>query len=291
MKNVLYYKYMELSDLDEFRESHFELCKSLNLLGKVLIAKEGINGCMTGEFNDIQKYINKMREDKRFTDIDFKITDSPKGHGFKKLFVRIRQEIVTSKMDIDLNKKGKYIEPKKLKEMYDNGEDFVIMDMRNMYEAKIGKFRNAIVFDTDIFRDVIKHVKEIEHLKNKKIITYCTGGVRCEKASALLVENGFKDVNQLHGGIIKYGLECSNNYWEGKCFVFDTRGAIEIDPSKQSEIIAQCELCNIPSDVYHNCKRFACDKRFISCENCLSILGECCSKNCRNIEAKNSLVN
>ncbi len=291
MKNVLYYKYVDLYDLEVIRKQHFELCKSLNLLGKVIFAKEGINGCMSGEFWDVQKYVNEMRKDKRFADIDFKITDSPKGHGFKKLFVRIRPEIVTSKMNIDMNKKGKYIEPKKLKEMYQKGEDFVIIDMRNKYETKIGKFRNAVVFDTDIFRDVTKHVKEIEHLKNKKIITYCTGGVRCEKASALLVENGFKDVYQLQGGIIKYGLECSNNYWEGKCFVFDTRGAIEIDSSKQSEIISQCELCNIPSDVYHNCKRYECDRRFISCENCLNVLEECCSKNCRNIEAKNTLTN
>ena len=113
------------------------------------------------------------------------------------------------------------------------------------------------------------------------MITYCTGGIRCEKASAFLIENGFNNVFQLHGGILSYGNECGNTHWEGKCFVFDTRGAVDIDPNSQSEPITQCVLCNLPNADLHNCALTTCDKFFTACEDCFKVLKECCSKRCR----------
>jgi len=285
MKNILFYKYVNLGnkkDLEKFQIRHLALCKRLGLKGRVLIAKEGINGNLTGENKDIETYKKELKKDKRFSDIEFK--EGPtSNHNFRKMFVRIRKEIVTSGFDIDVNNKGHYVEPKELKKWYDKRNDFVIVDARNDYEYKIGKFKNAVNLKLDTFRDFPKAIKQLSKFKNKKIVTYCTGGVRCEKASAYLRKKGFKDVYQLHGGIIKYGEQIGNKHWEGKCFVFDTRGAVDIDPKKQSKPITQCELCNIPEDTYHNCANVKCDRRFIACEKCFKILNACCSKACRNV--------
>ncbi len=284
MKNILFYKYVDMGNkeaLNRFQIKHLALCKRLNLNGRVLIAEEGINGNLTGENKNIETYKKELKKDKRFSDVEFK-EGSTKNHNFRKMFVRIRKEIVTSGFNIDTKNKGKYVEPKELKKWYDKKDDFVIVDARNDYEYKIGKFRNAINLKLDTFRDFPKAVKQLSKFKNKKIVTYCTGGVRCEKASAYLKQHGFNDVYQLHGGIIRYGKEAGNRHWEGKCFVFDTRGAVDIDPKNQSKPITQCELCNIPEDSYYNCANARCDKRFISCDKCFRILNECCSKSCRN---------
>ena len=270
------------NDLKKFQIKHLVLCKRLGLNGRVLIAKEGINGNLTGGKEDIEEYKKELRKGKRFSDVEFK-QGPTSNHNFRKMFVRIRKEIVTSGFGIDAKKKGKYIEPKELKKWYDKKDDFVIVDARNDYEYKIGKFKNAINLKLDTFRDFPKAIKQLKRFKNRKIVTYCTGGVRCEKASAYLRLKGFKDVYQLHGGIIKYGEKIGNKHWEGKCFVFDTRGAVDIDPKKQNKPITQCSLCNIPCDKYHNCVNVRCDKRFIACDKCLETLNECCSKNCRNV--------
>ena len=280
MKNVLFYKYVPLKNLEKFRIRHLGLCKRLNLKGRVLIAKEGINGNLTGKDKDIKEYIKTMHRDPRFFDVELK-----KGftnmHNFKKIFVRRKKEIVTSGLKVDMMKKAKYVKPKELKKWLDKKENLILVDARNDYEYKIGRFKNALNPKLNTFKEFPKVAKKLKHLKNKKIVTYCTGGVRCEKASAYLKKQGFKDVYQLYGGIIKYGEEVGNKHWEGKCFVFDTRGAININPKKQSKPITQCELCKIPCSKYYNCANTKCDKRFISCKDCIKILNFCCSKNCR----------
>jgi len=281
MRNLLFYKYVEIKDLEEFRESHQSFCDSICILGKILIGTEGINGCITGSEEATQKYIDYMRKDSRFKDVEFKVNETS-NHNFKKIFVRIRDEIVTSHFDVDLSNSADYIEPEDLNKLYESGEEFYIIDARNDYEAELGKFENAIVPPIKTFGEWPEFVKKISNLKDKKVITYCTGGIRCEKASAYLKEQGFKDVHQLHGGIIKYGQKMGNNHWEGKCFVFDTRGAIDIDPNNEQEPITQCVQCRLPCDKIHNCSHLECDKRFISCDKCLDQLEHCCSKKCRN---------
>lgn len=284
MKNILFYKYVFIGSqesLEDFQARHLALCKKLNLKGRVLIAEEGINGNLTGEIKSIEQYKKELVKDKKFSDMEFK--EGPtSNHNFRKLFVRIRKEIVTSGFDIDTTNKGKYVEPKELKKWYDNKEDFVIVDARNGYEYDIGRFKNAINLKLDTFREFPKAVKKLSKFKNKKLVTYCTGGVRCEKASAYLKQHGFKNVYQLHGGIIKYGEKIGDKYWDGKCFVFDTRGAVPLDPKKQNKPITQCVLCKLPEDKYYNCANSKCDKRFIACEKCFEVLNSCCSKKCRN---------
>lgn len=279
MKNILFYKYQTLKDLKDLKEHLLAEAKKRKLLGKVLIAKEGINGCVSGEDKQIEEYKKIITNIQGLEDIEFKEADT-KHHNFKKIFVRIRQEIVTLKTNTKLENKADYIEPQELKELLAQ-EDVILIDARNNYESKIGRFKNAICPDIEIFSDWPKAVKQLEHLKDKKIVTYCTGGIRCEKASAYLKEQGFNDVKQLHGGIIRYGQEVGDFAWEGKCFVFDKRGAINIDPKKNSEDITQCRQCGIPTSNYHNCVNVDCDKRVILCEECIEVLEGCCDKRCR----------
>ena len=289
MKNILFYHYVHIDNPEKLRIQLRGICRKLNLLGKILIGKEGMNGCLTGLAKDTHAFMKTLQKNQKFELIDFKIGKTTH-HNFKKLIIKTRKEIVTLKLrkDVDLRNKAPYIEPKAMKQMLDNGEDLILVDARNEYESRIGRFKNAITPPLQTFADWLKVVKQLKKFKNKKIITYCTGGIRCEKASAYLREQGFSDVLQLHGGIIRYGQECGNAHWEGKCFVFDTRGAIDIDPKNQLDPITQCELCNLPCDDYHNCALVTCDKRFICCGECLKVLQGCCSKQCRNIHNNQS---
>jgi UPF0176 protein len=344
MKNILFYKYVEIKDTEKLKDKLFELSQRLKLLGTILIAREGINGCLSGEASNIEKYKNSLLTISKFSDIKFKEGNADM-HTFNKLHVRVRNEIVSSKLNIDFRQSGNYIEPEDFKKLLDKDVDIILLDARNNYEYDLGRFRNAVHLNLDTFRqfpekiielqnntnnrkykkisnneiNFIKNlknntndkninknklhnknfnknsiinntinnyksnktIKDINDLKYKKIITYCTGGVRCEKASAFLREKGFKNVYQLHGGILNYGKECGNAHWEGKCFVFDNRGAVDIDPNAQSEPITQCALCRLPNSDLHNCSLTSCDKFFTSCENCLEILKGCCSKYCR----------
>ena len=279
MKNILFYKYVEIEDPENFKEKHLELCKELNLKGKVLVAKEGINGCLSGEDKDCQTYMDKMHDDIRFKDLEFK-QGIAKDYTFKRTLVKVRKEIVTSHLDVDMTDKADYIEPIDLKEKLDKGEDIILVDARNDYEFDAGKFENAIQPGIDIFSDFPKLVKSLEKNKDKQIVTYCTGGIRCEKAATYMKQQGFSNVKQLHGGIIRYGDVVGDAHWEGKCFVFDRRGAVEIDPEKQETEYDQCITCFIPCESKHTCKH--CKKEYIACKTCFPLFKNTCSKFCRN---------
>ena len=233
MKNILFYKYTKIDDVSSTKEVFLKLCGSLKLLGTILIAEEGINGCLSGNNKDINNFKAKIRKDKRFSDIQFK-EGFAASHTFKRLAVKIKNEIITSGFGIDISKKADYIKPLELKKLLDKKEDFILLDARNRYEYEIGKFKGSITLPIKTFKEFKKSIKIIRHLKNKKIIAYCTGGIRCEKASALLKEKGFKNMQQLYGGILNYGKECGDAHWEGKCFVFDNREAIDLKSSRRS---------------------------------------------------------
>lgn len=279
---LLFYKFVDIENPEKFAEKHLEFCKSLNLLGRILVGKEGINGSVTGEKKDIDKYKEAMKKDDRFSDVVFK-EDVGMERPFTKMKVLVKDEIIAIKKKIDLSKKAPYITSEELKDLYEKGEDFVILDTRNDYEWKVGKFKNAKVMNIKTFRefpDVLEEMKD--SLKGKKIITYCTGGIRCEKATAYMKENGFEDeeVYQLKDGIINYCKDFPDSFWEGTCFVFDKR-LVENYNNKEKPI-THCGICDKECDLYKNCRNADCDKLIIQCVDCQKKLDRCCSEDCFN---------
>lgn len=277
---LLYYCYTNIDDPESFRNRHHEFCIKNNLRGRIIIAKEGINGTVSGLKPDCEKYMKHLLADSRFSHTEFKV-ETYGNHAFQKLNIRVKDEIVNSGLKhIDPTKKtGLYIEPHEFKKAK-NEADVVIVDVRSNYEHNIGKFKNAISFDMDNFRDFPDKVEALEKYKDKKIITYCTGGIKCEKASAYLMEKGFKNVYQLHGGIIKYGIEEGGEDFEGKCYVFDNR--IMADVNKVNpKVISACFICSTDCDRMVNCANPDCNKHVSICEKCADEMEGACSEKCK----------
>jgi UPF0176 protein len=226
-----------------------------------------------------------VKADARFANIDFKIEAYPT-HAFTKLHVRAKDEIVHSDL-LHINptqKTGKHLAPAEFKQLK-NSEDVVILDVRSTYEHAMGKFKNAVTLDIENFRDLPEKMPELEKYKGKKIITYCTGGIKCEKASAFLLDNGFEDVYQLHGGIIKYGIEEGGEDFEGKCYVFDNRIAIDVN-KVNPVVISTCHICAKPCDRMINCANAACNLHAAMCEECANKMEGACSEVCKAVPNK-----
>ncbi|MFN6946274.1 MAG: rhodanese-related sulfurtransferase [Cytophagaceae bacterium] len=277
---LLYYCYTKIEDPEKFREEHHLFCVKLGLLGRIIIASEGINGTVSGEKDQCDEYMNTLKNDPRFSDIDFKVEDFDK-QAFQKLHVRVKSEIVHSGLTYihPKNKTGKHLEPSEFKKMKDR-DDVVVLDVRSNYEHSIGKFKNAVTLDIENFRDFPEKVKELEKFKDKKILTYCTGGIKCEKASAFLLEQGFEDVYQLHGGIIKYGMEEGGEDFEGKCYVFDNRIVVDVN-KVNPKVISTCHVCGIECDRMINCANPGCNLHVPVCENCGWEMEGACSTSCQ----------
>lgn len=278
---ILYYCYTRIEDPEAFRETHHLRCLDLNLKGRIIIAEEGLNGTVSGLKTDCESYMQEVKADPRFADIEFKV-DQVLEHTFEKMHVRVKQEIVHASLpNIDPRKKtGGYIEPDAFRQILrEQSEDIVILDVRSNYEHSIGHFKNAIRLDMDNFREFPEKIKELEHLKNKKIITYCTGGIKCEKASAFLLDQGFENVHQLHGGIIKYGLEAEGEDFEGKCYVFDNRITKDLNTINPT-IVSKCFVTGKPSDRMVNCANPHCNLHIPMSEEGAEIYNGCCSEEC-----------
>ncbi len=275
---LLYYKFVGIENPAEFADEHLKFCKSLGLSGKVLVGKEGINGSVCGTKQQIKKYKSRMKKDERFRDIVFK-EDIGDSAPFTKMAVRVRPEIIAMKENVDLNMKGDYVSAEELFNMYEGGEDFVILDARNDYEWKVGKFKNAVTLSIKSFREFPKEVKKLKNkLTGKKIVTYCTGGIRCEKASAYMKQIGFENVFQLKDGIITFCKEYPDSFWEGKCFVFDKR--LLADYNNFDNDISNCGVCGGACDLYRNCRNTDCDKLSVMCVSCEKEMSGCCSHIC-----------
>lgn len=277
---LLYYCYTPIGDTEQFRYQHHLFCLGLDLRGRIIVAPEGINGTVSGLRENCDRYVQAMKADPRFAGIDFKVEDYGT-HAFQKLHVRVKPEIVHSDLHhIDPNvQTGIHLAPDEFKRMKDQ-DDVVLLDVRSNYEHHIGKFRNAVTLDIENFRDFPDKVQELESLKDKKVITYCTGGIKCEKASAFLLEQGFRNVYQLHGGIIKYGIEQGGEDFEGKCYVFDNRVAVDVN-KVNPVTISTCHVCGTRSDRMVNCANPACNDHVPLCESCGWTMDGACSDACR----------
>lgn len=205
---LLYYCYAKIEDYEAYREEHHLFCVENNLRGRIIISPEGLNGTVSGLKEDCEKYMAYVHSDARFADTEFKVEEH-ETMAFAKLHVRVKPEIVHSSLrHIDPRQKtGTYVEPQDFRKILEEQpEDTVILDVRSNYEHNVGRFKNALTLDIDNFRDFPEKVKELDHLKGKKVVTYCTGGIKCEKASAYLLEQGFDNVYQLHGGLLNTEL-------------------------------------------------------------------------------------
>ena len=280
-ETVSFYKYSKLENLTKIRNELFLSFNELKILGRIYLAKEGINAQVSIPKQNIDEFKKILHSYKPFKKLSFKKA-YVEGLSFLKLTIKIKNEIVAYKIsekEWDLSKTGKHLNAKEFNNAIDDGA--IIIDMRNYYEGEIGKFENAIIPDVERSQDLLPEVKKIlDNHKNDKILMYCTGGIRCEKASAYLIHHGFNDVNQLTGGIINYAHEIKKNHLKskfiGKNFVFDHRMGEKIT----EDIIANCHQCNTPADTHTNCKNQCCHILFIQCNDCNKKLNGCCSKKC-----------
>jgi len=282
---LLYYKYVPIEDPIADSASHLELCHSLGLKGRILFAHEGINGTVSGTIEATTEYMRIMHEDPRFSDLWFKI-DEEEDHVFRKMFVRPKKELVTFRLEHDVNpleRTGTYLEPKEWRALMDD-PDAVIIDGRTDYEWDLGHFEGAIRPPVDSFKDFPAWVREhLTNLKDKKVLTYCTGGIRCEKFSAFLLQEGFKDVYQLHGGIVHYGKdpEVKGEKFEGMCYVFDERVSVPVNHTETSHLVSNCVICGTPTDWYVNCANFDCHRQHFQCPDCVEKTMCSCSPTCQ----------
>lgn len=282
---LLFYKYVHIDNYEQFTKEHLKFCKELGIKGRILIAEEGINGTLSGTVEQTDIYMEKMHKDPRFSDLWFKI-DEVEEHAFKKIFVRPKKELVTWRLEepIDPNQlTGKHLSPQEWYEAMQD-EDVVIIDGRNDYEYEIGHFRGAIRPGVESSREFPEWIRnELSEYKDKKILMYCTGGVRCEVLSGIFLKEGFKDVSQLNGGIVTYGKDpvTQGRLWDGKCYVFDERISVPINRTDEDVVIGKCYHCGKSEDRYVNCANPFCNKQHICCTECEKEHMRSCSKECQ----------
>lgn len=280
---LLYYKYVEIADPVAFAAEHLDLCRDLGLLGRVLVAAEGLNGTVAGTEEATEEYRAWCRNHPLFSDMSFK-TGEAETNPFKRLSVKPRNEIVTLGVDEPFDLKAEprnHLSPGEWKRLIEE-EDVVLFDVRNDYESAVGRFKEAIAPPIRNFRDLPRALKDYAHLKEKKVLMYCTGGIRCEKASALFRREGFKEVYQLDGGILNYGREVGADHWEGECFVFDERMTVPIGGEPVQPIVtcahtgeSGARLINCLNDDCHRLfpaadAALAADPRKRLCPECLA---------------------
>lgn len=281
---ILYYNFQSIADPDSFAKQHKSFCKEQSLKGRIYVAKEGINGTLGGTPEQIESYKKYLYSIKGFEDTAFK-TDECETVPFTKLICKTRDEIVALHTEADRSQTGNYLEPDAWRSIMESDEDFVMIDVRNDYESKIGHFEGAITPDLEQFYDFPEWLNDTKIEKDKKVLMYCTGGIRCEKFSALMKEKGWENVNQLHGGILRYGKEQGGKHYKGKCFVFDDRLVVPVNED-DLDPIAKCEITGKPADTYINCANMECNKLFVCSKEGAIKMDGCCSVACRQSEFK-----
>lgn len=286
---ISFYQYAKIENPQQFRDDLFVVWDSLDVLGRIYVATEGINAQLSVPADNFNKFKTHLDTISFLKDVRLNVAIEHDNFSFLKLKVKVRDKIVADGLNddtFDVTNKGVHLDAVKFNEILED-PDTVLVDMRNHYESEIGHFKGAVTPDVDTFRDSLDLIEEDlrEHKEDKKLVMYCTGGIRCEKASAYYKHKGFQQVYQLEGGIINYfrqvdaqGLE---NKFIGKNFVFDQRRAEKIS----EDVIAHCHQCGKPCDTHVNCANDGCHLLFIQCEECAEKMDHCCSTECKEIHA------
>jgi len=261
---ILYYKYVDIEEPERFVAEQRALCTQLGLKGRLLVASEGINGTLSGLPSPVEHYMSSLRADLRFSDIEFKLSEGAPDT-FPRLAIKVRPEIVTLGAGIPLKADlDNHLSPADWKRRLEEDPDVVVVDVRNRYESDAGRFDGALACDIENFRELPAYVETLEELRDKTVLMYCTGGIRCEKASALFRAKGFEKVFQLHGGIVNYQKEFGNEHWLGECFVFDKRMTVRVDDGLKP--VGRCAHTGRTSGRLVNCLHDLCHKLFILAE-------------------------
>lgn len=276
-KVLLYYQFTPLADPEAVRLWQQQLCEHLELTGRILISSHGINGTVGGPLPAIKRYVKATKSYPAFSSMSFKWSEGT-GHDFPRLRVRVRDEIVSfgapDELRVDAHGivgGGQHLTPHAVHDLVaTRGDDVVFFDGRNAFEAAIGRFRDAIIPDVETTHDFVAALDSghFDHLKEKAVVTYCTGGVRCEVLSALMINRGFREVYQIEGGIVRYGEAFGNDgLWEGSLYIFDERMRHEFAPG--AAVIGHCDQCDGPTSRFVNCANLACRALILLCDTCV----------------------
>ena len=275
-KILLYYKFTSINNPELLKLWQKSLCDNLQLKGRILVSPQGINGTVAGDVASLKAYIKETKQFAGFKDTVFKWSDGS-SDSFPRMSVKVKPELVAFKTadEITVNENGVvgagvHLKPEQVDELVKNeGDNVVFFDGRNQYEAKVGRFKNAIVPDTRTSKDFVAELEsgKYDAIKDKKVITYCTGGVRCELLSAMMKQRGFKDVYQIDGGIVKYGEKFGDDsLWEGSLYVFD--GRMGVNFSDHAKVIGECIHCSGKTSNYENCAEPTCNELVLICHDC-----------------------
>lgn len=275
-KVILYYKFVPVADPAMTMRWQRELCTRLDLKGRIIISKHGINGTLGGDLKSLRQYKAEMNKSITFKGITYKWSEAEESP-FPRLSIKVKSELVAfdtpDEIQVDENGVvggGKHLKPEQVHKLVEErGEDVVFFDGRNAYEAQVGKFKNAVVPDTKTTRDFVTELEsgKYDDIKNKPIVTYCTGGIRCEALSVLMKNRGFEEVYQIDGGIVKYGEKYGDDgLWEGSLYVFDDR--MEHTFSDNAKTIGSCVLCDGKTSNFENCAEVSCNRLVLICKDC-----------------------
>ncbi len=283
---LLYYKYVFIQYPNALMKWHRELCTQLELTGRIVLAHEGVNATVGGSQEHIEQYKEAVSKHPLFGGIDFKESPGDAGY-FPRMRIVVKNEIVHLGIDptaVTTHTTGIHLKPSQVHELIQRKpKDLVILDARNEFESKVGKFTDAITPPIQHFRELPAYIdNNLEQFKDKEVLMYCTGGIRCERASAYLNLKGVaKQVYQIEGGIARYIEQYPDGHFRGKNYVFDGRVTVKVN----NDILSSCELCATTCDEYNNCLNASCNKHFICCKQCSIKYGNCCSANCQELLA------
>lgn len=284
---LAYYHICFVDDPHGWVKDHKKFFKTRDVKGRLYISEEGINGQMSGEKSDCEAYIEWVQSKPGFENIQMKIQPHHENIFFK-MTVKYRKQLVAFDEPVDLKKAGRHMSPQEWKRHLEGeSEDYLLIDVRNDYETKIGHFKGAELPNCQSFREFKEYTQKelIENRrlsKDQKILMYCTGGIRCEYYSAYMKENGFENIHQLDGGIINYAHQEGDQHWDGKLFVFDDRLIAKL--GQEDKCISKCHHCDQAVDTYYNCANMDCNFLFICCRSCFSQYSGCCSSQCTTAE-------
>lgn len=288
---LLFYKYVTITNPHELKEWSFALCNKYNLTGRVILAEEGINYTLEGLVQDTEDFVKEFLKDPRFTDTHIKRSEGF-GASFPGLSIKVRNEIVGTKFPKEVDprvKTGKHLPAEEMKKWYEEKKDFVVVDMRNSYEYASGHFKGSEDLGMKASRDLVSAVEKLKDAKDKTVVTVCTGGIKCEKMSAYLLHEGFKDVYQLSGGIHTYMEKFPGEDFLGTLYTYDNR--LTMDFGGTREIVGTCKRCEDKTEKYQNCANAECNMLFLICDDCVSVEGpgfcsEVCEKSTKRVVSR-----